>query len=495
MKKRLMSLAQGLADDPAAVRVTADAPNEEGTTVYCLHVGEGDVGCVIGKQGRIVKAIRAMTCAVGTRSDAALPLRKGSRLPARSRQYEIWYLLLLEALHLVLPLNWSDDSVFFQKASRLALPQFLNGSSRVWIDTLTWCFAKQPIFWRVLNPLVLLLLAVLLTRLLRLRTQSQKIVLSLLILYPAMVMADAGFMATTLNYLWPFAMGVFVVYALLDCKPWRVVLAIPALLFAANMQQSAVGLLAALAILVFFFLQQKQSRKALLAAGYGVLTLASLGFLYYTSFFGENPRFLRETARYFPNFAALSLLQKVELGFSSTFLGFSSLTNRATAASALLCLFLCAAALRREEKKWVKILAFVPPGLLTAIALFRLTGRNTRLWQLLSPAVDPKLSHAVYRFSLFETAAALLLLGVILLLLLRLVRTRKRQALLCGILALGFGLRLLMGFSPTVWASGCRTFFPSVMAVIVCIMMMIEEWNALRINSSSCGGKPSATEC
>jgi len=69
VKELLIFLAQGLVDDPAAVSVTADAPNEEGITVYHLHVGEGDVGRVIGKQGRIVKAIRTVMRAAGTRQN------------------------------------------------------------------------------------------------------------------------------------------------------------------------------------------------------------------------------------------------------------------------------------------------------------------------------------------------------------------------------------------------------------------------------------------
>ena len=60
MKDLLVSIAQGLVDDPAAVSVTVDEPAEDGTVVYHLHVGEEDMGRVIGKQGRIAKAIRTV---------------------------------------------------------------------------------------------------------------------------------------------------------------------------------------------------------------------------------------------------------------------------------------------------------------------------------------------------------------------------------------------------------------------------------------------------
>ncbi|MEE1138077.1 MAG: KH domain-containing protein [Acutalibacteraceae bacterium] len=69
MKDLLVSIAQGLVDDPAAVTVTVDEPSEDGTVVYHLHVGESDMGRVIGKQGRIAKAIRTVMRAAATRQD------------------------------------------------------------------------------------------------------------------------------------------------------------------------------------------------------------------------------------------------------------------------------------------------------------------------------------------------------------------------------------------------------------------------------------------
>lgn len=67
MKELLEFLAKGLVSQPDAVVVTADEPNEEGVTVYHLHVAPEDMGRVIGKQGRIAKAIRVVMRAGGSR--------------------------------------------------------------------------------------------------------------------------------------------------------------------------------------------------------------------------------------------------------------------------------------------------------------------------------------------------------------------------------------------------------------------------------------------
>ena len=69
MQELLIALAQGLVEDPAAVTVTVDDVNEEGVVVYHLHVAEGDMGRVIGKQGRIAKAIRTVMRAAASRKD------------------------------------------------------------------------------------------------------------------------------------------------------------------------------------------------------------------------------------------------------------------------------------------------------------------------------------------------------------------------------------------------------------------------------------------
>jgi predicted RNA-binding protein YlqC (UPF0109 family) len=72
LEELLISITKGLVDNPNEVSVDIDEPNEEGVTVYHLHVAEGDMGRVIGKQGRIAKAIRVVMRAAATRNDAKI---------------------------------------------------------------------------------------------------------------------------------------------------------------------------------------------------------------------------------------------------------------------------------------------------------------------------------------------------------------------------------------------------------------------------------------
>ena len=60
-------LARQLVDEPDAVRV--EQAEEDGALVLRLHVAPDDVGKVIGRGGRIARALRTVVRAAATRSD------------------------------------------------------------------------------------------------------------------------------------------------------------------------------------------------------------------------------------------------------------------------------------------------------------------------------------------------------------------------------------------------------------------------------------------
>ena len=69
MKELLYAMVEELVEDKSAIEITADEPREDGTIVYHLHVAPGDMGRVIGKQGRIAKAIRAIVKAASVNDE------------------------------------------------------------------------------------------------------------------------------------------------------------------------------------------------------------------------------------------------------------------------------------------------------------------------------------------------------------------------------------------------------------------------------------------
>jgi uncharacterized protein len=63
----LTELARRLVDDPDAVRV--EEIERDGAVVLQLHVAKDDVGKVIGRQGRIARALRTVVRAGAAREN------------------------------------------------------------------------------------------------------------------------------------------------------------------------------------------------------------------------------------------------------------------------------------------------------------------------------------------------------------------------------------------------------------------------------------------
>ena len=73
MRDLVAELARRLVDEPDAVRVE-EVEEADGTLLLRLHVAEGDVGKVIGRQGRLVRALRTVVRAGGVEAGRRMQL-------------------------------------------------------------------------------------------------------------------------------------------------------------------------------------------------------------------------------------------------------------------------------------------------------------------------------------------------------------------------------------------------------------------------------------
>jgi predicted RNA-binding protein YlqC (UPF0109 family) len=73
MDELLAELARRLVDEPDAVRVE-QVEGDDGSLVFRLHVAEADIGKVIGRQGRIARALRTVVRAGGPNAGRRLQL-------------------------------------------------------------------------------------------------------------------------------------------------------------------------------------------------------------------------------------------------------------------------------------------------------------------------------------------------------------------------------------------------------------------------------------
>ncbi len=75
MKELIEVLAQSLVDHPEEVTVTETEKDNE--VLFELKVAQEDMGKVIGKQGRIAKAIRSIVKAAASRTDKKVTVEIG----------------------------------------------------------------------------------------------------------------------------------------------------------------------------------------------------------------------------------------------------------------------------------------------------------------------------------------------------------------------------------------------------------------------------------
>ena len=72
MEELLAWIARGLVDEPDAVRV--ERVEEPDAVVLRLSVAPDDVGKVIGRQGRVARALRTLVRSAGARGDRRIVL-------------------------------------------------------------------------------------------------------------------------------------------------------------------------------------------------------------------------------------------------------------------------------------------------------------------------------------------------------------------------------------------------------------------------------------
>ncbi len=75
MKELVEFMARGLVDNPDDVRIEEEGDRDR--VIYHLEVAEGDMGKVIGKEGRIANAMRTLLKVRATRDGTRVGLEIG----------------------------------------------------------------------------------------------------------------------------------------------------------------------------------------------------------------------------------------------------------------------------------------------------------------------------------------------------------------------------------------------------------------------------------
>ena len=256
-------------------------------------------------------------------------LRRSVGRAVRSRivPYVALYAVLL-ALHLQFTLGTGDDPMYAAMLDQYSLAYFslwhyYTWSARTLIEAVVCIVEALPaIVWRLADPLCITLCAACIVRLARLedRPAGRWAVCGLALCYPWQDMSSAGWVCTTLVFVWPLLAALAALLPLGESlrgnrpRAWQCAAALPLTLYAANMELLA-GLLTLLLLAYLAWCLWAHRRPHWLA--WAQLGLCAANIVYALTCPGTALRYGNEVTSWFQDYGMRSLWQNFELGISA----------------------------------------------------------------------------------------------------------------------------------------------------------------------------------
>ena len=386
----------------------------------------------------------------------------------------LYYLLFIGFFILVLAFNslinlrvyddgefaafWSQDNF---NLFTFILYRYNTWSSRVIVEFFMFLFLKLPgICYRIANSIIMTCFVYFLSALVEKERHSFVAALITIALclcyYPIIYIGETGWIATTLNYLWPATFLIITLYGVKRYErgqwfsPWEGILYFFTAIFACNTEQAAV-----IVFLISLFLLIRSRithQKNIMAVGLLFISICSLIFILTCP--GNAVRVSQETAKWYPAYASYGLFQKIDLGITvalkALFIKDSILTIIFFSVL-ILVVFV-------KSKNWlIRIMSMVPLFSTLYIKLQFNSSVENGIQKIFN--VEEGM---IYSGLLTNWKYLLFYLGLLLIVLIVLSSVfianedRKQGIYLDLILLLGLAIRASLGFSPTVFASGYR---------------------------------------
>ena len=246
--------------------------------------------------------------------------------------------LVMLAIHMNMQLGFGDDAAFLSYSqepgfslNRWLQNRYATWSSRTLIEALLIIMVNLPlVVWRIADTAVIVISVVALTKLLmkrEYRVYYSVFFCLLFLMLPYRYMSMAGWIATTLNYMWPLAAGIIALYPIrkkYEGRPVKLaegILYCACLIFACNSEQMAIVLLFAYAGAAVYFSYKNHSPFTLFR-NYKYLLLQLVfvigSFVYIFACPGNSVRIQAESGMWLPEFMDFSFVDKVFNGISVT---------------------------------------------------------------------------------------------------------------------------------------------------------------------------------
>lgn len=339
-------------------------------------------------------------------------------------------------------------------------------TSRLLLETLLYGIIKLPYIVFLVITIILVFCGMFSLRyLLKWNDVTFGISLLLILLFPWKSLCEAGIQPVVINYIWSFVFGLigFIpIRKVLDHKKIRIadyfLYGIPMIL-ACNMEQMA-AICFGFCILTLLILRKEKGKGIILSQL--LISLLSIGFLLFGP--GNRERALTSVNVYWPGFENLNVFQKVVNGYETTLNYYFSISMPLFAffAFILLVYFI-------SKKAWKKAVVSSMPAIWLIFTVGLKVMEKISHLNILEHLAAVTYVKSGEQFFMYPDYVKITVYSVLLILLiigfLLYQKTDKKYRIYGVILLAGFLSRIILGFSPTLLASGTRTFTYCTLAI------------------------------
>ena len=399
------------------------------------------------------------------------------------------FILELVLMFFITP-NKYDDKVFLESVTGTSVwsyvgPRYYNWTSRLIIEFILCSVLKiSKYLWILIEALMVALAGYSISKLFVKDNENKKentIMLVLMILiYPIMIMNGAGWAATTINYMWPLATGLFALIPIRKIwdgekiKLWQYPLYVLAIIFSSNQEQACAILLGTyLLFTILMIIKNKKIHPFMIIQS--LIVIASLVFILTCP--GNAVRTETEIRNQFKDFEMLTVLDKIGIGLTSTM---GLIIKNGNIVFAMMSMLIAVNIFLNYKEKLYRGVALVPVFSILTLSYF--FGNVTEVFPFFSTLRKILIKEEIILTAgncnnLFNVVpiifACINFICIIMSLLLMFKNLKNNTALL--VFLIGFASRLIMGFSPTVFLSGERTMLFFDFAMIIVSILIWQE--------------------
>jgi len=401
--------------------------------------------------------------------------------------YFIFSILLfaLIIIHLKMNCGFGDEVVLRAEYKDLGIWEVIKNSYNNWgspgiVTVFIYVFVQtSPILFKVCNIMVIMLAAYSISEITN-HKKSKNVnlmIVCFVILYPIVQMTTAGWIVTSVAYMFPLAFGLYSLIAIKRiCYNEKVeyITTFIALLIGLGAPQMSCVLAGINIVFCIYFIVKKKLNK------YSILqSVVSVVFvIYHLTSPGNANRKIFEISYWFPDFNMITTINKIKLGFTNTLANNISTPNLFFT---VFCILLCVGVFVKYKDYFYRFIAIIP---LSAVLIF---GLFNEVFDDILPKLVGLMNVNDYDFVKVTTFNYLdkknyipIILGVIILgcilLSIYLIFENTFMSLLVNIIFLaGFASRMIMIFAPTLYASSTRTFIFMYFSIIVCGIFVFKE--------------------